>query len=148
MPTSHPTHSHTQHRRLPPQSKTYLAERDIDVVFARTKEARDKVLAGLTPAAMLAAARRLLPLPARSRYTAITLVPRRPAGRLAGALAGAGAALAAAKSALDALRAAAARRPASFAAAVPSAAATVAAVALAAGWGGGAVAAALRRAGL
>lgn len=51
---------------------------DLDKAWLMRKECRAKVNAEATPVTMQAAFRRLFPLPARSRYVALCLLPRQP----------------------------------------------------------------------
>ncbi|KXZ41067.1 hypothetical protein GPECTOR_863g106 [Gonium pectorale] len=61
------------------QSKSYqLLGGDVGAVYGKNMEAREKVLSSCTPALLREALCRLLPTPATSRYTAISMLPRPP----------------------------------------------------------------------
>ncbi len=51
---------------------------DVDKVFTLRQEAREIVREAVNPRTLQDALRRLFPHPCRSRYTAITLLPRAP----------------------------------------------------------------------
>lgn len=51
---------------------------DLDAVYEANETARQAVRAVLNAGALRAALRRLLPLPARSRYVCVTLLPQAP----------------------------------------------------------------------
>ncbi|WIA32467.1 hypothetical protein OEZ86_003287 [Tetradesmus obliquus] len=67
------------------QSRKYAEGGDLDAVWARIRDSRDEVMAEMTPQTLQAMLCRLFPHPCRSRYTAITMMPRPPGllGRLA-----------------------------------------------------------------
>ncbi|WIA12333.1 hypothetical protein OEZ85_012387 [Tetradesmus obliquus] len=60
------------------QSRKYAEGGDLDAVWARIRDSRDEVMAEMTPQTLQAMLCRLFPHPCRSRYTAITMMPRPP----------------------------------------------------------------------
>eukprot|EP00882_Tetradesmus_deserticola_P013219 GHRQ01014016.1.p1 GENE.GHRQ01014016.1~~GHRQ01014016.1.p1 ORF type:complete len:535 (+),score=251.96 GHRQ01014016.1:49-1653(+) len=67
------------------QSRKFAETGDLDAVWARIRLSREEVMAQMTPASLQDMLCRLFPNPCRSRYTAITMMPRPPGllGRLA-----------------------------------------------------------------
>mmetsp|Transcript_12208 Transcript_12208/g.26250 ORF Transcript_12208/g.26250 Transcript_12208/m.26250 type:complete len:1102 (+) Transcript_12208:74-3379(+) len=57
------------------QSKSFQQSGDLEQVYLKNQEARNKVLGEISPHTMRDSMQRLFPFPCRSRYTAIAMVP-------------------------------------------------------------------------
>eukprot|EP00879_Flechtneria_rotunda_P018339 GHRR01019236.1.p1 GENE.GHRR01019236.1~~GHRR01019236.1.p1 ORF type:complete len:223 (+),score=53.86 GHRR01019236.1:40-708(+) len=66
------------------QSRKFAETGDLDAVWSRIRDSRTEVMAVMNPDSLHSMLRQLFPYPCRSRYTAITMMPRPPGllGRL------------------------------------------------------------------